>query len=204
MADYLMYASDTMIYGLFICMAVALLIYEADKHDLYISFVIRKKNSVSIYMEQCFDAILLSAVVTVYQILSVAMWSYILCGRMINWNGMSSMYYLATKTVTSLSFCSFIWRCALAIFISTFIISMIVIIADWCRKKWAGFLIILLMAAMDRRGIHLAFSGIIPWYNNIENMPGLLKRYVLGIVAIIGIFVLGICITKRKEYLSGS
>lgn len=203
-ADYLMTSSSPWIYGIIIAPAVIMFMFNMNKDDLLIQYVLKYKSSRIIFIKQCAGMIVINLITVAYHIGSLMLWSYLLHNDLINWDLLQSQYYLSVKKISCIAYEDFLWRYALGMIVSLCVITMIGLIFEWMSNRMLGIAVVLLIAVIDGKlsKVKLIFSGILPGYKNIENTGAIMPGYIMGTAVFLILFVFGMYVARRREYIN--
>ena len=85
-----------------------------------------------------------------------------------------------------------------------FIGLLITNICNWITWKWTGIVIVILMCGIDmvQNKVFMLCEGILPQYKFVDSIKAVVIQLTAGVVASVIIFVIGLRISDRREYMS--
>lgn len=200
--DYLLSGASPYAYGIVLAPAMVFLVYDMNRTDWRIPAVLKYGSPVTIFKKQICRITALSVVTVACHTISILLWSVLYGYKIINWNQKFSLYYGYMEKTTEITAGSVIWKYVVGMEISLLVVLVTALAADWCGRRWAGYFTVFFVAALEMRGGKLFYKRVVPGYWNIENTGEVLKGYVVGIFLFLLLFLVNVCIMKRKEYLN--
>lgn len=202
--DCLMMSSSTWVTGMLIIPLVALYMLKEYYYMDFPIYVIKNVSRRQIYMKQIKSLVIASLVVSVYQYISSVMWSFLVCDRLINWTDSNSVIYKLYKNVSDISFVVFSVLYIIMLTLCIFIGLLITNICNWITWKWTGIVIIILMCGIDmvQNKFFMLCEGILPQYKFVDSIKAVVIQLTAGVVVSVIIFVIGLRISGRREYMS--
>lgn len=202
--DCLMMNSSTWVTGMLIIPLVALYMLREYQYTDFPIYVIKNVSRRQIYVKQVTSLVIASLVVSVYQYVSSIMWSFLICDRFINWTDSNSVIYKLYKNTSDISFEFFSILYIIMLALCAFIGLLITNVCSWIAWKWTGIVIVILMCGIDivQNKIFMLCEGILPQYKFVDSIKAVAIQLTAGVIVSVIIFVIGLRISDRREYMS--
>lgn len=188
----------------YITVVLAISVFSIIGRNMYYGIIIRSGGGNRMFLNMAVKAGISSACVAVCHVFSIAVWSKAMGREWINWSAPNSVYrYICAGHTTDISFIRMIIFALIGSFVLFYIISLIMLINGWMFGRIVALAVVVIVFFAEKySGGSIIFGLLLPSYETIAESYGIIKSILVGTVIIIGLYVAGSIMIKRKDYIN--
>lgn len=191
----------------FPCLFVSVLCgYKQYRYQLALSYTVRSKSRVNLYLSQLKTVVFTSVFAAVWMLACAVFVCSVLVPVQLNWAQYSSMYFRYTQTLSAHSFTSIFAVCGASLLLTIATVNVVFLILRRCTGKTLPIVIVVLSLIYfaDARlplQYSLYFKRFAVLHLAFEGSPGLGWTLVGQAVILLIACVLGAFLVKRKDIM---
>ena len=204
-ADYLLLTGSNRFFGMTEVPLMVMVLYQVNRDDWDMNYLLKQQKRKRIFRIQSVRATVVALFMTVYHMVSVCSIVLLSGKEWINWNQKGSFFEKSCEMVSDITFPDFLWRYMLELFILIFVLAMFALVMSWWCNQFAAVLAIVCMSLMESSAfingeLQLLTARIMSKQNELLQMGNVMGKAVFGAALLVMIFILGICVVRRKEF----
>ncbi|WP_071396580.1 hypothetical protein [Bacillus tuaregi] len=206
LADCFVFVTDKFFFALLIVPMSVYLLQYLNKNDFNILFILRQKSRKILWTKHMFRTFIFSSLVTTYFTICTFIIGGFFSTSYINWNSISSIYYLANNKVTdNVSILNVLVMFLIFCILLLTILNMLFQLLQWITNGYLfGWLVILSIGIWDMfQRTYAVMYGKLTISHSIWERSGYMNISIMyGIFVGLVIFIIGIVAVKRKDFLN--